>query len=59
MCFKVVRTPWVKADNIYIIGLGWVRLLQMVSEFILDLDVGFCSGWPNNPIRYNEDVVSA
>ena len=55
MCFKVVRTLWVKVDNIYIVGLGRV-LLQMISKFILDLDVGLCSGWSRNPIRYSEDI---
>ena len=31
----------------------------MVSESILDLDVGVCSVWPRNPMGHNEDVVSA
>ena len=40
----------------------------MVSELILDLNMGvysvwsrggYLSVWPCNPIRYNEDVVSA
>ena len=31
----------------------------MVSEPILDPDVGVCSVWPRNPMGHNEDVVSA
>ena len=51
-------------DNIYTVGSG---LLQMVSEPILDPDVGgfvwprrgCLSIWPYNPVGYNEDFVFA
>ena len=31
----------------------------MVSESILDLDVGICSIWPRDLMGHNKDVVSA
>ena len=30
----------------------------MVSEPILNLDVGVCSVWPRNPMGHNKDIVS-
>ena len=30
----------------------------MVSEPILNLDVGVCSVWLRNPMGHNEDIVS-